>query len=290
MRSKATIAAVSLGCFISLPAVSQESLAQTLAAGGGADLVHSQSPVRPEILNLGTYHMANPGRDVHNMEADDVLSATRQREIVELIEVLQRFRPTKVAVEAHVRSRQIADRYSGYLAGEYTLSRNETDQIGFRLAEELGHAAIYPVDEDGDFPYYRLLNYAKANGLEAQFDSLHAITAARVEREADFLRSHTVLETLEFMNSDSMVVQDVGGYYAFVPFGDPYDYAGPDLVARWFERNIRIYRNIRSLIMSPDDRILVIYGAGHLGWLQQNVENDATVQLRTLSDLINMSH
>ncbi len=246
----------------------------------------AQSPVQPEILILGTYHMANPGRDVHNMQADDILAEARQREMAELIDVLKGFRPTKIAIEAQVGSRRRPEQYADYLAGRYTLSSNEIDQIGFRLAKELGHEAIYPVDEDGEFPYYRVLNYAKANGLEAHFDSLQAITAAQVERQADFLRSHTVLETLEFMNSDSTVAQGVAGYYAFVPFGDPYDYAGPDLIARWFERNIRIYRNIRALITSPNDRILVVYGAGHLGWLQQNVEGDATVQLRKLSDLI----
>jgi hypothetical protein len=271
MRSKASIAAVSLASLISVAAFSQES------------------PARPEILILGTYHMANPGRDVHNMEADDVLSATRQREIAELIDVLRRFRPTKVAVESRVGRRQIPERYAEYLAGEYTPSRNETEQIGFRLAKELGHEAIYPVDEDGEFPYFRVLNYAKANGLEAEFDSVRAVTGARVEREADYLRSHTVLETLELMNADSTVAQAVAEYYAFVSFGEPYEYAGPDLIARWFERNIRIYSNIRALITSPDERILVVYGAGHLGWLQQNVENDASVQLRKLSDLADVS-
>jgi hypothetical protein len=203
----------------------------------------AQSPVRPEILILGTYHMANPGRDVHNMQADDVLSATRQREMAELIDVLKGFRPTKVAIESRAVRRQRAEQYADYLAGEYTLSRNEIDQIGFRLAKELDHQTIYPVDEDGEFPYYRVRNYAKANGLEEKFDSMQASVAVQVEQQGDFLRSHTLLETLEYMNSDSAAAAGVAGYYAFVPFGDPYDYAGPDLVARWFERNIRIYRN-----------------------------------------------
>jgi hypothetical protein len=246
----------------------------------------AQSPVRPEILILGTYHMANPGRDVHNMQADDVLSATRQREMAELIDVLKGFRPTKIAIESRVTRRQRAEQYADYLAGEYTLTRNEIDQIGFRLAKELGHQAIYPVDEDGEFPYYRVKNYAKANGLEEKFDSMQASVALEVERQGNFLRSHTVLETLEYMNSDSAAAAGVAGYYDFVPFGDPYDYAGPDLLVRWFERNIRIYRNIHALITSPNDRVLVIYGAGHLGWLQQNVANDPSVQLRKLSDLI----
>jgi Family of unknown function (DUF5694) len=94
-----------------------------------------------------------------------------------------------------------------------------------------------------------------------------------------------VLEALEFINSDAMVARDVGSYYALLQFGEPFEYAGPDLLAAWYQRNIRIYANIRALATSPDDRILVIYGYGHLGWLRQNVANDAAVQLRTLADL-----
>ena len=33
------------------------------------------------ILILGVFHMANPGRDINNMQVDDVLAAKRQRAI-----------------------------------------------------------------------------------------------------------------------------------------------------------------------------------------------------------------
>jgi hypothetical protein len=103
---------------------------------------------RAEVLVLGTYHMANPGHDIFNMQADDVLSPKRQQEIAQLIEVLKKFRPSKIAIESDIWSKQRVEQYSDYLAGKYTLSRNETDQIGYRLAKELGHKAIYPVDVD----------------------------------------------------------------------------------------------------------------------------------------------
>ena len=44
----------------------------------------AQSDVRPEILVLGTYHMANPGHDVYNMQVDDVLAPKRQQEIAQI--------------------------------------------------------------------------------------------------------------------------------------------------------------------------------------------------------------
>jgi hypothetical protein len=245
----------------------------------------AQSDAHPEILVLGTYHMSNPGHDIHNMQADDVLSPKRQQEIAQLIEVLKRFHPTKIAIEADIGSHRVEQEYSDYLAGKYTLSRNETNQIGYRLAKELGQHAVYPVDVDGEFPWQRVVNYAKANGRAEKLDAINAGWGALVKEQGDFLQSHTVLEMLEYMNSDSRAAKDMALYYATVPYGDPFDYAGPDLLAAWYQRNIRIYNNIVQLIDSPNDRILVIYGAGHLGWLRQDVANDATVTLRKLGDL-----
>jgi hypothetical protein len=245
----------------------------------------AQSHARPEILVLGTYHMSNPGRDIYNMQADDVQSPKRQQEIAQLIEVLKKFHPTKIAIEADVGSEKVGREYSDYLAGKYTLSRNEIDQIGYRLAKELGHKAVYPVDEEGDFPWLRVANYAKGIGRKGKFDTMAASMGTLVKEQDDYLRSHTVLEMFEYMNSDAMAAKGVAFYYAIVPYGEPGDYAGPDLLAAWYQRNIRIYHNIVKLIESPNDRILVIYGAGHLGWLQQDIANDATVKLRKLADL-----
>ena len=245
----------------------------------------AQADARPEILVLGTYHMSNPGRDVYNMQADDVQSPKRQQEIAQVIEVLKKFHPTKIAIEADVGSQRVEREYSDYVAGKYTLSRNEIDQIGYRLAKELGHHAVYPVDEEGDFPWQRVVDYAKATGRKEKFDAMAATMGTLVKEQDDFLRSHTMLETLQYMNSDSTAAKGVAFYYAIVPYGEPGDYAGPDLLALWYQRNIRIYHNIVTLIESPNERILVLYGAGHLGWLQQDVNNDATVKLRKLADL-----
>jgi hypothetical protein len=245
----------------------------------------AQSDARPEILVLGTYHMSNPGHDIHNMQADDVLLPKRQQEIAQLIELLKRFRPTKIAIEADVGSQRVAREYSDYVAGKYALSRNEIDQIGYRLARELGHRAVYAVDVDGDFPWQRVVNYAKANGRAEKFDAINAGWGTMVKEQGDFLRSHTVLETLGYINSDVRAARDMALYFDTARYGDPYDYAGPDLLAAWYQRNIRIYHNIAKLIESPSEKILVIYGSGHLGWLRQDIANDAAVKLRKLSDL-----
>ena len=88
--------------------------------------------------------------------------------------MLKKFRPTKIAIETDFGSKPVKLQYCDYLAGKYTLSRNETNQIGYRLAKELGHRAVYPVDEEGDFPWQRVVNFLKANGRNDKLDAISA--------------------------------------------------------------------------------------------------------------------
>ncbi len=246
----------------------------------------AQADARPEILIVGTYHMANRNHDAYNVHADDVLSPKRQQEVAQLVNVLKKFHPTKIAIEADVDNQHVAREYSDYRAGKYTLSRDETNQVGYRLAKELGHPNVYPVNAwaGNDFPLEPVFNYAKAHGRGAELDAIMAKWGAAVKQLDDYLKSHTILETLEHANADAFVNENVSPYFELARFGDPQDYAGPDLLGNWYLRNIRIYHNIVKLIDSPSDRILVIYGYGHLGWLRQNAQQDTTVRLRTLSE------
>jgi uncharacterized protein DUF5694 len=244
----------------------------------------SATPARAEVLVLGVYHMANPGRDIFNMQADDVLAPKRQAEIADVVEALKKFRPSKIAVESDVATDSAPKLYLDYLAGKQELTRDETQQLGFRLARELGHKTIYPVDTDGDFPFQRVIDYARASGRSKELDALMGEVGAMVKAQDDYLHSHTVLETLLYMNSDEKVARDVGYYYREAIFGEPRDWVGADLITEWFRRNARIYANVMKLIDSPDERVLVIFGAGHLGWLRHDFASNPTLRLRRLSE------
>ena len=103
--------------------------------------------MKPTIMILGSGHLANPGMDGINYKMDDVLAPKRQREIEQLVAQLKAFRPTKVAIEVDERfDAKINANYQGYLEGTYQLKRGEGDQIGFRLAKQMGHPKMYCVD------------------------------------------------------------------------------------------------------------------------------------------------
>ena len=98
------------------------------------------------VLMLGTFHFTSK-RDFITNEVDDMRSPRRQAELAALTAGLARYEPTKVLIEyPYARSDSINDDFAAYVRGERELSGNEAEQIGWRLAAELGHERIYPVD------------------------------------------------------------------------------------------------------------------------------------------------
>ncbi len=136
------------------------------------EAVKTTSAKKARLLILGVFHMANPGRDMFNLQVDDVLAPKRQKELSELAELLKKFQPTKIAFESPAGSEKIRKQYEEYLAGNYPLTRSESDQIGFRLGKELGHKQVYGIDIQGDFPFDPIAQFAKKNGKEELLNGL----------------------------------------------------------------------------------------------------------------------
>jgi len=57
------------------------------------------------------------------------------------------------------------------------------------------------------------------------------------------------------------------------------------LLTRWYERNTFILTSLLGVV-KPGDRVLVLYGSGHLALLRRFLADDPTLKLRTLDDLL----
>ena len=104
-----------------------------------------------EFLVLGTYHLANPGQDVHNVEVNDITDARRQGQLQAVADAPAAFVPDKVAVE-HVSERDDLSVKSFESFGPAMLNdeRSETVQIGYRLADKLELDTVYGIDEQDE--------------------------------------------------------------------------------------------------------------------------------------------
>ena len=58
------------------------------------------------------------------------------------------------------------------------------------------------------------------------------------------------------------------------------------LSAWWYSRNLRIYRNILATQPAANDRILVIFGNGHMSILRHVFESTPEFDLVELRDLL----
>jgi Family of unknown function (DUF5694) len=254
-----------------------------------AIFAEAQSPAniignKPRVLVLGTFHMANPGRDLYNLQADDMLSPKRQGEIVQFVDQLKAFQPTKIAVEVTVGSAGVNQKYQQYLAGQYTLTADEVDQIAFRLAKELGHKQVYPIDVAADLPFETVQEFAKRNGKEEELNQFLGEAPKELQKISGTLQNGSVGDTLRYINQEKQIQSGQALYMRFVRFSGKGEYPGPDFLAEWYRRNARIFSNLRSIIESPSDRVLVIYGSGHAYWLQRNTLDSDDLVLERLSE------
>ena len=80
---------------------------------------------------LGTYHFANPGRDVIKQDIDDVLQPKRQAELEDLATRLASWKPDRIAVEWPIsQTDTVRARYARYL--EKTLPPNRNEVVWMR--------------------------------------------------------------------------------------------------------------------------------------------------------------
>ncbi len=229
---------------------------------------HGKSPLARPILFLGTYHMDNPGLDAVNLQADDVLSSKRQAEIEALLERLVRFQPAVVAIEAPYRDSVWPDRYRKFLSGQYTLGRNEIEQIGFRLAKRLKLPTVHGIDYlmfmNGLTPSEMELRPPPNSGHQTSSKQSSALSA-----EDALLRRMTVTEFLRHLNSQQEIENNHRSYMnLLLPTSDSAIYSQADLVSNWYKRNLRIFANINRIAAHEKGAILVIIGAGHLKLLR----------------------
>ena len=262
----------------------------------------------PTLL-LGMYHFNNPGQDTYNMVVDDYFSEPRQKEITEVVDLLAGFKPTKIFVESTPAYQPVLDSLLElYRNDKITLKEikggtNEIYQLGFRLAKKSGEAEIIAVDHPGQWLGSYVDFIADTLQLEAYQKNKAEQTSQIQKQQEQFLKS-TVRENLLYLNRKKQVLrnhdyynnvaitvkdtagilfsnqeteQEIDGLPYFMRSFD-FNNIGVELVAEWYKRNLFIYRNILENTQA-DDRVLIIFGQGHIRYLRQLLEDNPEFQL-----------
>ena len=256
------------------------------------DFLNESAP-KAKVLMLGVFHFSNPGLDAYKTQhAFDVTTQQRQKEVAELITLLAAFKPTKIALEfKSSRQAEIDKLYQQYLRDEYELGTNEVYQIGFRLARRLGHSRVYLVDAPARYytPYKehqeRVKSLENTGALKDANDGWNERYKQLYAYDDELKTKQTLREHLLYINSESRIRESHGHYLVSdfkqgTALADDNDaFLGPDLMTGWFNRNLRIFRNLQRLTESKDERILLVIGSGHLPILRFLAENSPEYEL-----------
>ncbi len=259
-----------------------------------ADPWPSPKESQREVMLLGSTHLAQSPGDTQNAYATDpgdILGEQRQRELETLTNRLAEWEPDRIAVEEMVSQQSVIDdAYTAYRDDTDTLEtvsgweRDRSDeivQIGFRLADKLGHDSVDAVD-------YRQSVAALLTDAEKQQlpDSLRALLvdpdsvayplpdmAERIEEEQTRLDKGSLVEFYQWLNTpdvgSTMWDNDIHFYATAFENSDPGDYTYVKLMTAWTQRNLRIASNIWNVPAEDNERVLVIYGASHVPQLGQ---------------------
>ena len=235
---------------------------------------------KTKVMLLGCFHFDNPGLDVAKFENANILSEKRQKEVMEVVEILKQFKPDKIFVEVPVELQgRLDSNISKYKSGQFTLRGTETHQLGYRLAREL-NLPLYAVDyRDAQFPFDSLIKSA----TEAkQFSLLGYMKRSIDSVQNDFnesLKKNTIRELLLNQNTDAAAELQVGGYFDFLVAGKEGNHVGSYLTSEWWRRNMIIYENILKRLDGNEKKILVIFGSGHTAILKEMMKYNGNFEL-----------
>lgn len=269
----------------------------------------TSSDNRVEVILLGTYHMANPGLDMLNIEADDVLSDGRQQELSDLTVVLKEWHPDAVAVEIPAEQQDnLNTLYKLYRSFELSYDkeiendsalqdidnpvsdcRSEVIQVGFRLADKLGHEDVYAVDYPmqltDDLDEDELADIDDPRGMlkRAQASSdVELSNPQQIKQEAEtHLKESTLIEHFRFINRKEQLGFNHELQFALALAGVEQQYVGSRMLSTWYERNIRIVENLWRAIPKETNRVLLLIGDGHVNALEHLLSETPMFQPRS---------
>ncbi len=260
-------------------------IATVNAAAAMPKIVPEGPPI--DVVVLGTFHFDNPGRDIANVQIDDVLAPKRQAEIAQILDELARFAPTKIMVESQRRQpgTSFNDRYPLYREGKLEPSRNEVVQLGFALAKRLKHVNVFAVDVEGEFPFENVMAFAKKSGRDARLGGQIAAIQEYTASMTSDLKTKSLGQILRGHNELAEIVGGNAFYLEMLHYGAMDEQPGATLVSAWYQRNLNICARIVQSA-EPGDRVLVVYGAGHSYLLRHCLEGVPGWRLKEANDYL----
>ena len=231
-----------------------------------------------KIMPVGVFHFDFPNLDVVKTAEEDkisVLDEPFQSQILAIARELSAFRPTLIACEFIPSLQRVMDSlYALYREDQWELKAGEDYQLGFRIAKDNCLDRVYGVDDPGRH-YSNVLEIFNDPARLSRFEKYYLQHHKTNQDLPGGGKISDIVRTLIDSNQPQYNKERLAGYLVH-PFDyeeEPGDFTGVDFESgRWFNRNLRILRNIQRLPFTSEDRILLIIGSDHLNLLNWFLE------------------
>ncbi len=269
---------------------------------------------RKEVVLLGLWHFSNPGADEYNTTVENYFSDRRQQEINQVNQALAKYNPSKVFVECMSSDQAYFD--SLYQEKDFDPQKlansrgtSEHYQIGFKLSKMLGLNGVECVDAPG------LWLGSAANEVAAkQYPALDAAFTKKMEEhiheENQFLKEHSIAEGLVRYNTKESLGLNHDIYISFfssiidqskeedfpvfykdekedrLAISPDQKYIGAELISEWYRRNIKIFSKVLERVEEDDDRILIIFGQGHIPILRRMFDDHPKYRIVEVAEVL----
>ena len=242
-----------------------------------------------QAMILGSFHFnrGTDGSDVVSKNHIDIKTEENQKQIEQIAErIATQFKPTIIAVEWMPRVQpQMDSLYTAYQNNTWKLGKNESFQLGFRIAKKLNLATVYCIDNRPPQPESineidDIEEYAKSLNQEKVWHEYDEDNS-RYTAYMDSLKARLDLKTmLSCLNSRENAQRSKELWLTgIVNLGHGDTYLGADFTGNWYRRNTRIFVNARNLCKSKNERILIIYGNAHKWVLDELFDASPEFQL-----------
>ena len=248
----------------------------------------AQNDPHIKVLLLGVFHFDNPGLDVAKFDNANILSQTRQTQVLEIVQRLKNFSPDKIFIESTPENQNKIDSIvRQFKDGTYTLRANEIDQLGLRLAKELNLPTLYAADfRDADFPFDSLMKSAAQAGQTVIINRVQKMIDSVQASFNNELKKSTIAEMLIRENTPEAVKLQNEFYLGLLPVGVKGNHVGSYLVSEWWRRNMIIYENVLKRLDNSEKKIIIIFGSGHTALLSQLMHYNSSIELVDIEKLL----
>ncbi|HJF34277.1 MAG TPA: DUF5694 domain-containing protein [Sporosarcina psychrophila] len=226
--------------------------------------------MRAKVMVVGVYHLG---------ETNDMISVEKKvvgdfaEQVDELVEALAAFHPTKLAVEVLTELQgEVNEKFRNYRHGNAISPRDEVEIIGFPLAKRSGIEEISCIDWMGSETNYPSFDEALQYASEQQPEWYESITENYIkpmQNDARILSELKLLEAFQRINHPQSVKWNHQFYMDYAMIGKMDEFVAADWLSWWYKRNLIIYSNVRKLISTSEERILLLIGGGHVHLVKQ---------------------